>query len=89
MKRLVFDTNKRELWIKKIVSYIEEIEAIKNTDIDIVICFDGLSLQQLRPELVASLACLIELLSRKGFSVRLDQTEIGQYLFDSFYLDFL
>lgn len=81
MIELSFNTAKREQWMKNIVSHIENADVAK--DKNILLCFDGLTVQQLRPELIVSLACMIESFYRKGYKVALNRTDVGKYLFNS------
>ena len=81
MTNFQFNTSKRELWIKLIVTYLEEADKLK--DKKILLCFGGLSVDSLRPELIVSLACFIEALAQKKFSIHLDKTDVGKYLFES------
>lgn len=81
MIELSFNTAKREQWKKNIVSHIENADVAK--DKNILLCFDGLTVQQLRPELIVSLACMIESFYRKGYKVALNRTDVGKYLFNS------
>ncbi len=82
MKTLLFNTCKREHWLYQMMQHMEAVK--EQEDMDLLLCFEGLSVNQLRPELIASLACMIEHFSRQGYQVRLENsTEIGQYLFDS------
>ena len=79
---IIFDTYKREGWLKIISSYVDMIPGMSK-DEDIVMHFPGLTREEMLPLHVVSLACLIQSFYQDGFHhIFLDKTDVGNYLFD-------
>lgn len=78
---IVFDTYKREGWMR-IISEFSKCTDVGDSE-EIWLCFPNLSVAELRPLHIASLACLIEHFYILGCNIVLEQTEVGEYLFHS------
>lgn len=79
---LYFDTYKRESWTRCISEFASNTKVASPGE-QIIFHFDGLKIFELKPLHIASLACLIEHFNRLKYSISLDNTDVGKYLFHS------
>lgn len=81
MYNVRLNTKKREEWLKRINEAIEVANSLSKED-EIYFTFDSLIVNDLRPELIVSLACLIEYLYRKDYNMALEDSDVGRYLYE-------